>query len=65
VKIVNGDVGVGIAVKKVLGWVLLFLLVFWIGTNPAQAADVARSLWDGIANIFTNIGTFFVELAKG
>ncbi|BCJ46572.1 hypothetical protein GCM10010168_39050 [Actinoplanes ianthinogenes] len=51
--------------KKVLGWVLLFLLVFWIGTSPGPAADVARSIWDGIANIFTNIGTFFVELANG
>ncbi|WIM98992.1 hypothetical protein ACTOB_002620 [Actinoplanes oblitus] len=51
--------------KKVLGWVLLFLLIFWIGTSPGPAADVARGIWDGIANIFTNIGTFFVELAKG
>ncbi|MBB4740807.1 hypothetical protein BJY16_004266 [Actinoplanes octamycinicus] len=64
-KILDGDVGVGIAMKKVLGWVLLFLLVFWIGTSPGPAADVARSIWDGITNIFTNIGTFFVELANG
>ncbi len=51
--------------KKILGWVLVFLLVFWIGTNPTSAADVARSIGDGVANIFTNIGTFFVELANG
>ncbi|MBG0561234.1 hypothetical protein [Actinoplanes aureus] len=51
--------------KKVLGWILVFLLVFWIGTNPGQAADVARSLGDGVADIFTNIGTFFVELSDG
>jgi hypothetical protein len=57
--------GVGVAVKKVLGWVLLFLLVFWIGTNPSPAADVARSIGDGVAQIFSNIGTFFVELANG
>jgi hypothetical protein len=51
--------------KKILGWILLFLLVFWIGTNPGPAADVARSLGDGVAEIFRNIGTFFAELANG
>ncbi|MEU4562979.1 hypothetical protein AB0F72_31750 [Actinoplanes sp. NPDC023936] len=51
--------------KKVIGWILLFLLVFWIGTNPSPAADVARSIGDGIAQIFRNIGTFFSELANG
>ncbi|MFC7532907.1 hypothetical protein [Actinoplanes sp. GCM10030250] len=51
--------------KKVLGWILVFLLVFWIGTNPAPAADVARSLGDGVATIFRNIGTFFSDLAAG
>jgi hypothetical protein len=51
--------------KKVLGWILLFLLVFWIGTNPGPAADVARGIGEGIGEIFSNIGTFFVELANG
>lgn len=51
--------------KKVLGWILLFLLVFWIGTNPGPAADVARSIGDGVADIFSNIGTFFVRLSGG
>ncbi|WP_328469970.1 hypothetical protein OHA21_03275 [Actinoplanes sp. NBC_00393] len=51
--------------KKVIGWIVVFLLVFWIGTNPGPAADVTRSLGDGIADIFTNIGTFFVDLSNG
>ena len=51
--------------KKVLGWILVFLLVFWIGTNPTPAADVARGLGAGVAEIFGNIGTFFSELANG
>ncbi|WP_174262483.1 hypothetical protein [Actinoplanes sp. OR16] len=51
--------------KKILGWILLFLLVFWIGTSPGPAADVARSIGDGVAQIFSNIGTFFAELADG
>ena len=51
--------------KKVLGWILVFLLVFWIGTNPAPAAEVARGLGQGVADIFSNIGTFFTELFNG
>ncbi|MEU4424950.1 hypothetical protein AB0F81_30385 [Actinoplanes sp. NPDC024001] len=51
--------------KKVIGWIVVFLLVFWIGTNPGPAADVARSLGQGVADIFTNIGTFFVDLSNG
>lgn len=51
--------------KKVLGWILLFLLVFWIGTSPGPAAEVARGLGDGVAEIFRNIGTFFTELFNG
>ena len=50
--------------KKVLGWVLLILLIFYIGTNPGPASDIAQSLGDGIANVFRNVGTFFSELAN-
>jgi hypothetical protein len=39
--------------------------VFWIGSNPGPAADVTRSIGEGIADIFSNIGTFFVELGNG
>jgi hypothetical protein len=49
--------------KKILGWALLILLIFYIGTNPGPAADIAKSLGDGVENIFRNIGTFFSELA--
>jgi hypothetical protein len=49
--------------KKALGWIALALLIFYIGTNPGPAADIARSLGDGIAEVFRNIGTFFTEMA--
>ncbi len=49
--------------KKALGWIALALLIFYIGTNPGPAADIARSLGDGIADVFRNIGVFFSELA--
>jgi hypothetical protein len=49
--------------KKAVGWILLALLIFYIGTNPREAADTARGLGDGIETVFTNIGTFFSELS--
>ena len=48
--------------KKALGWIVLILVIFYIGTNPGPAADIARSLGDGTAEVFRNIGTFFHEL---
>jgi hypothetical protein len=49
--------------KKALGWIALALLIFYIGTNPGPAADIAKSLGDGIAEVFRNIGVFFSEMA--
>nr|WP_296071134.1 hypothetical protein [uncultured Actinoplanes sp.] len=49
--------------KKALGWILLILLIFYIGTNPGPAADIARGLGDGIAEVFRNIGVFLRNLA--
>ena len=49
--------------KKALGWIALALLIFYIGTNPGPAADIFRSLGDGIAEVFRNIGIFFTEMA--
>jgi hypothetical protein len=48
--------------KKALGWILLVLLIFYIGTNPGPAADIARGLGDGFAEVFRNIGVFLREL---
>jgi hypothetical protein len=53
-----------IPVKKALGWILLVLIIFYIGTNPAEAADIAQSLGDGVTEVFTNIGVFFRNLAS-
>ena len=49
--------------KKVVGWIVLALVVFYIGTNPGPAADIARGIGDGVAEVFRNVGTFFSELA--
>jgi len=48
--------------KKVVGWIVLVLVLFYIGTNPGPAADIARSLGDGLAEAFSNIGVFLRNL---
>ena len=50
--------------KKVVGWILLGLVIFYIGTNPGPAADIAQGIGDGVAEVFRNVGTFFSELAN-
>jgi hypothetical protein len=50
--------------KKVIGWILLILLIFYIGTNPGPAADIARNIGSGVAQAFHNIGVFFSNLVS-
>ncbi len=49
--------------KKIIGWFMLILVIFYISTNPGPAADIARGIGSGIANVFRNIGVFFSNLA--
>ncbi|WP_173745327.1 hypothetical protein [Actinoplanes sp. TFC3] len=49
--------------KKAVGWIALFLVIFYIGTSPGPAADTAQGIGDGIAQVFRNIGVFFSNLA--
>jgi hypothetical protein len=50
--------------KKVVGWIVLALVIFYIGTNPGPAADIAKGIGDGVAEVFRNIGVFFSNLAS-
>jgi hypothetical protein len=50
--------------KKALGWIVLILVIFYIGTNPGPAADIATGVGHGIAGVFRNIGVFFSNLAS-
>jgi len=49
--------------KKAVGWIVLILVIFYIGTNPGPAADIAQGIGDGVAEVFRNIGIFFSDLA--
>jgi hypothetical protein len=50
--------------KKIVGWVVLALLIFYIGTNPGPAATIATNIGHGIAGVFRNIGVFFSNLTS-
>ena len=49
--------------KKAVGWIVLILVIYYIGTNPGPAADIADGIGDGVAEVFRNIGVFFSDLA--
>ena len=49
--------------KKIVGWIVLILVIFYIGTNPGPAADIARSIGAGIGHAFDNVGVFLRNLA--
>lgn len=48
--------------KKVLSWGGLALLVFFIVTRPGEAANVTRSLGNGLKDIATGFSTFVSNL---
>ena len=48
--------------KKVVGWLVLIFVVFFIVTQPSQAANIAHDLWNGVVNIFHGISDFVSSL---
>jgi hypothetical protein len=49
-------------IKKVLTWVIVAFLVFFIAFNPKSAATVAQSLGATIGDIARGFGDFFTNL---
>jgi hypothetical protein len=50
-------------VKKVLTWLGIAFLIFFIAFNPTAAASVFESLGGTIADIADGFGDFFTRLA--
>jgi len=48
--------------KKFLGWMVLILVVFYVGTNPGPAAQIARGIGAGFGHAFDNVGVFLRNL---
>ena len=49
--------------KKFLKWGAIALLVFFVVTQPSDAAGVVRSLGGGLSNIATGFSAFVTNLA--
>jgi hypothetical protein len=49
-------------IKKVLTWLGIAFLIFFIAFNPKQAAAVFGSLGGTVADIAEGFGTFFTDL---
>jgi hypothetical protein len=48
--------------KKVVGVLALIFVLFFIVTQPTQAADITRTLWDATVNIAHGISDFLTSL---
>jgi len=49
--------------KKAVGWIALILLIYYVGTQPGDAADIARGIGSGVGEVFRNVGVFLRNLA--
>lgn len=50
--------------KKAFGIAAGLFVVIFVVTNPGGAADVTRTLWDGLLDIFSGFGSFLAELVS-
>jgi hypothetical protein len=51
-------------IKKVLTWLGIAFLIFFIAFNPKSAADVFQSLGGTISDIAQGFGIFFTKLVN-
>ena len=49
-------------VKKILVWGGVAFLIFWIALRPGDAAEVFRTLGNGMVDIAQGFGDFFSHL---
>ena len=50
--------------KKVILWVVLAFLVYFVVDNPSGAAATAKDVGAGLAEVASSIGVFLSELMK-
>ena len=48
--------------KKLISVAAVICIIFFVVTQPSQAADITHSLWDGIVNIAHGISDFITQL---
>jgi hypothetical protein len=53
----------GGAVKKVVTWLVVAFLIFYIVTFPGHAANIVQGTWDVAVNVAHGVGGFLNRLA--
>ena len=48
--------------KKVLGWLVVIFLIFWLVTNPSGSADAVRAVGAALVTFFHSVAEFFGQL---
>jgi hypothetical protein len=48
--------------KKLIGAAVGLFLIFFIVTQPTQAADITHNLWDGTVNVAHGVADFVDKL---
>ncbi len=48
--------------KKIFGVLLGVFVIFFIVTQPAQAADITHNLWNGTVNVAHGVADFVDKL---
>lgn len=48
--------------KQLVGYVALIFVIFFVVTQPNQAADITHALWHGTVNVFHGLGNFVDKL---
>lgn len=48
--------------KKIVGVAALIFVIFFIVTQPSQAADITRTIWHALVNIAHGISSFITSL---
>ncbi len=49
-------------VKKVLGWLAIAFAVFYLLSQPVEAANAVKAVGDGMVNAAQQLATFFSNL---
>lgn len=49
-------------IRRIIGWLVLLFIIFFILTQPATAADLFRSVFNGIGDAVTALAAFFQSL---
>jgi hypothetical protein len=51
-----------VTIKKIVAWLVLLFIIFFILTQPATAASLLRSVGNGIADAVSALAAFFQSL---